>query len=385
MTILLMGIVVGTEVDLFIPSFPQLQEQFHLSPVLVQLTLSMNFLAYCIGCFFVGPMGDRFNRRYVILGGLAIFVIGSLFCATADQYAMLILGRFLQGLGISAPSVLAFAVIADDYPIEKQTALMGIFNGVVTCAMAIAPVIGSWVTQYFGWHGNFNILLLMGIISFITSYLVLPHKPGDTSISLSPKAYVPLLCSVPLLTYTIGLGFIMVGYWLFIGMAPLLYMEGLGVSLPHFGYYQGAICLVYSTLCILSPAILKRFSQKSCFYFGVVACIISAFFMLIIALLGVQNPMMITSSMLIFAIGAVFPINILYPQSLVIIENSKGRANALLQGGRLILTSILLEVVSFYYTGQFFPIGITIFVLIIGAIYFYRILLQKNWVTFAAN
>src|SRR5690349_5557818 len=99
-TILLIEILAGSEVDLFIPSFPELQKVFELSPVMVQLTLSVNFIAYCLCSLFTGTMGDRYNRRHVMLAGLLIFVIGSFFCMTATHFALLLVGRFLQGAGI---------------------------------------------------------------------------------------------------------------------------------------------------------------------------------------------------------------------------------------------------------------------------------------------
>ena len=91
LTILMISILAGTEVDLFIPSFPELQRVFNLSPFLMQLTLSINFIAYCICALFAGALGDRHSRRTVILISLWIFILGSLMCVTAHYYVVLIL------------------------------------------------------------------------------------------------------------------------------------------------------------------------------------------------------------------------------------------------------------------------------------------------------
>ena len=131
-TILLMWILCGAELDLFIPSFPELQKVFQLTPFMVQLTLSVNFVAFCLFCIFAGTLGDRFNRRHVILISLGIFIVGSILCVSANSFTMLLVGRFLQGIGIAAPTTLSFAVIADEYLPEERPRLMGILNGIAS-------------------------------------------------------------------------------------------------------------------------------------------------------------------------------------------------------------------------------------------------------------
>ncbi len=73
----------GMEVDIFIPSYPEMQQQFSLSPAKVQLCLGLNFITYCIGSLYAGALGDRYGLRKVILCGLAIFVVGSVACCFA--------------------------------------------------------------------------------------------------------------------------------------------------------------------------------------------------------------------------------------------------------------------------------------------------------------
>lgn len=378
-TILLIGILAGAEVDLFIPSFPELQRIYQLSPFLVQLTLSANFIAYCICSLFAGALGDRYNRRTVMLGSLLVFVLGSLFCVFAMNYSMLIIGRILQGTGMAGPAVIGYVIIMDRYPIHKQAAMMGTLNGMVTMAMALAPVLGSYVNLYFGWRGNFVLLLGLGIICLIAGYVVIPHRQGNPQVSLSPKTYWPLLKSKKLMTFVMAISFLVVPYWVFIGMAPILYMENLGIDLKHFGYYQGAIASVFSIISILSPKILHRYGQNQCLMGGNILCLVSAVLTLFITLFGIRNPMIITGVMMMFAGAIIFPINILYPLSLEVLEETKSRTAALINGTRLLLTAFFLELISYFYVGDFFPIGIAIFGTTLIALLFIKILFRMRW------
>lgn len=371
-TIILIEILAGMEVDLFIPSFPELQKTFNLTPFLVQLTLSVNFVAYCICSLLVGTLGDRFNRRHVMLGSLGVFVLGSLFCVLASSFYLLLLGRFFQGVGMAGPAVLAYVLVADEYPIEKQPAIMGIYNGICNISVAIAPIIGSYVSLYFNWRGNFILLLVLGLLAFMLGYRVIPNRKNDTNISLSLKSYIPLLTSPQLMYYVIGICFLAVPYWVFTGMAPILYMEDMGVPLKHFGLYQGAIAGAFSIVCILSSKILNRYGKENCLNISKWLCGISAFVFLYIALANIKHPLVITCAMVVFAIVSVFPFNIYYPYSLEVIPNSKARTAALIHAIRLLLTAFSIQSVSYIYNGIFFPIGITIFVCITIALYSFR-------------
>ncbi len=375
--ILMMCLLAGVEVDLFIPSFPELQRIFDLSPFMVQLTLSVNFIAYCICCLFVGNLGDRYNRRTVILISLAIFVAGSVCCVIATHYPILLLGRFLQGMGVAGFTILSYVVILDTYPKEQQAAKLSSINGVITLAMAFAPVIGSYVNLYFGWRGNFVLLLGLSTFCLALGAAVMPATRGNPDVSLSPKMYLPLLRDSKMMLFVFGIGFIIVPYWVFVGISPIYYMEALGISLAHFGFYQGAIAAVFSVMSILSPRIFKMFGQKKCLYWGMGACLLSGLLMALISILDINNPFIITGVMLLLSGGVVFPINILFPIAIDVIAGAQARATALMLALRLLLTALSLEGVSLIYSGHFSPIGFSMCAFIIIAMIFFTLLFKR--------
>lgn len=245
-TVILMEILSGAEVDIFVPSFPDLQHTFTLSPFMVELTLGVNLTAHCVTSLIVGNLGDRYGRRPIILIGLGIFMAGSLLCIFSVAYWQLLLGRFWQGVGISAPAVLSYLVIADKYSTEKQQQLMGALNGAMTLGMAFAPVVGSYVNMFFHWQGNFVALLLFALVSLGFGLAYLPRGVKNPEISFSLKEYKPILQSSKAFYYisTIVLGLQV--YWIFIGMSPIFYMGELGVNLKDFGLYQGALAVAFS-------------------------------------------------------------------------------------------------------------------------------------------
>jgi len=139
-TAILLDLLGGAEIDIFVPSFPELQKVFNISAFWAEGLLSINFIGSIIGLFLVGNFADKHGSKPTIILGLTIFIIGSIFCIYAPSYPFLLVGRFLQGIGISAPSSLYFVIIADNFEMKKQQFLMGIMNGFISAAVAAAPV-----------------------------------------------------------------------------------------------------------------------------------------------------------------------------------------------------------------------------------------------------
>ena len=124
---------------------------------------------------------------------------------------------------------------------------MGVLNGLMNVAVAGAPVVGSYITMYFHWQGNFIALLALGIPVLVMTMLFVPKsKLAKIKEPISLSGYMPIFKSKPLMLL-IGIAvFMCVPYWIFLGMSPILYMKDLGVSLEYYGYYQGAWALVFA-------------------------------------------------------------------------------------------------------------------------------------------
>lgn len=351
----------GMEVDLFIPSFPELIHTFNLTPFLVQMTVSVNFLSYCICSLFAGNLGDRYGRRPIMLWGLGIFIVGSILCVLAPTFPMLIAGRFLQGAGMAGPAVLAYVIFTDLLPYEKQPKYMGMLNSVITFSMAFAPVIGSIVNQYYSWRGNFWVLLGVGIFAFVMVFCFTPHttKP-DPTVKLSLKSYIPLFQSREFLLLCGAIVFLVTGYWIFIAMGPILYMESMGVPLTHFGFYQGMILFIYAFVSGASPLWMPLISKKNSLRVAMIALCMVSCLMVGVSVYLPDTPWIITVLMIGFIIPFVAPINFLYPDVLSAVPESRARASALVNCGRLLCVGLGVEGVSYVYTGFFTPVAIVI-------------------------
>lgn len=378
-TVIIIEILAGAEIDIFVPSFPELQRVFGLSPFMVELTLFVNLIAHCLTSLLVGNLGDRYGHKPLIILGLIIFIAGSILCSFTNIYWVLLFGRFLQGVGISGPTVLAYTVLSDKYSTNKQQQMMGTLNGAVTIAMASAPVFGSYIAAYFGWKGNFVALLLLGILSLIMSILFIPKGKENPSVSLSLKEYMPVLKSSKTLLYMVTIGMFTQGYWIFISISPILYIGALGVSLEHFGFYQGALAAIFAIASLSSGYFMGKFGQRNCFVFSIYLFVIFLIATFILITLDIRNPIIITLVCMVISLANVFPINILWPLSLETVKNAKGRITAIHVSSRLIITAISVQVVSYFYNGSFIQLGLAMCItLLIGMWTCYKLFQQDK-------
>lgn len=375
-TIIILDILGAAETDIIVPSFPELQSYFNLTPSWVEALLSVNFVGYLLSLFYVGHLSDRYGRKPVILVGLITFVIGSIVCRWAETYNILLAGRFLQGIGVAAPAVLCFVIIADTYPLKKQQSLMAVLNGLVNVAVGTAPVVGSYISIYFHWQGNFMVLLILGLISLIMTISFIPNAKKPPKHKSVSTLGVFKSKTMMLMVVNIVFGFLV--YWIFIGISPLLYMKDLGVSLSQFGFYQGVLALVFSIGSIISGSIISRFDHRKLLNISSKTYTLSLLFIAWVTFIDSHNPLLITLAVLSFIVSSIIPGAIIFPLCLNYMPKIKGKVSAILQGGRLILAVLGLQLAGHFYQGSFQSTGVILTIVILVVVITHVLITRSN-------
>lgn len=382
LTIIMMDLLTGMEFDLFVPSFPELQDQFKISSFWVEALLSVNFIGFCLSLFIVGRLGDQYGRKPIILSGLALFILGTLLCLFSSLYPVLLIGRFLQGLGVAAPAILSFLIVTDLYPLKEQQFLLAMLNGVMNAAAGLAPVLGSYITLYFNWEGNFVALLFLGVMALVMTLIFIPHdvkRKKDRQV-LTSSSYVRLLRHKELRLLILTFITLFVPYWVFVGVSPLLYREGLSVSLSHFGFYQGSLALVFALGCFLYGMMLRKTEENKMQALSMILILLSSLCLIWLSIINTKSPLLITAAMLLFVAGQIVPTTLLYPYMLTLVPEAKGRVTALIQAGRLLLASFGLQLAGFFYNNSFMSIGFILSSFMLLSLLMFRLSTRKRLV-----
>lgn len=220
--ILILLFVAWAELDLYAPAMVEMMRAFHTDEIHIQWTLSLNFFGFFISSLIFGPLADTFGCRKSILIGSFIFIVGSLLCCLSQSINIMILGRLIQGLGISAIVVL----LADIYKGNKRLKIFALIGSMVCIVMALAPIIGVFLTKEFGWRSNFWSILYSSIFGTTLIFLFLPEtRPKNTlkpfSINIIFHSYKQVITDKKFLQYFLSLCLLIAPYWIFIGLIPL--------------------------------------------------------------------------------------------------------------------------------------------------------------------
>jgi len=137
-----MVVLDGTAVNV---ALPKLVTDFHTTLPTLQWIVTGYTLAQAAVIPLAGWLSDRFGAKPVFLTSVALFTVGSVLCATAQNSSMLIAFRILQGLGGGAVLPVAMAYVYRISPPDKVGALMGMMGVPILFAPAIGPVLAGWL------------------------------------------------------------------------------------------------------------------------------------------------------------------------------------------------------------------------------------------------
>jgi EmrB/QacA subfamily drug resistance transporter len=165
-------------------AFRTLQEEFGASVNDSQWIISIYVLALGITIPVSGYLGDRFGIKNVFLGGLALFVVGSLLCGIAPNLPILILARAIQGIGGGLTMPLGPALLYPVFPPNEQGRAFGLFGVVLVTAPALGPILGGALVDNGLWRWIFFINLPIGLMGIWLGMRWLKPSPGNSTLPL---------------------------------------------------------------------------------------------------------------------------------------------------------------------------------------------------------
>ena len=122
----------------------------------------------------IGKLGDIYGRKWFIVGGVVVFLIGSALCGAAWGMTELILFRGIQGLGAGMIFSNIFTSIADIFPDPARRAkYQGVFFAVFSLSSVVGPSLGGWITDNLDWRWVFYVNLPLGLFSLVVLPMVL--------------------------------------------------------------------------------------------------------------------------------------------------------------------------------------------------------------------
>jgi DHA1 family bicyclomycin/chloramphenicol resistance-like MFS transporter len=274
-----LSMIAPFSINTYLPSFPDIEQEFEISRAVLSQSLAVYLFAFAVSTLFWGPLADRAGRRFVILTSMILYTLASIGCALASNAEVFMLLRILQGLSASGGVVSARAMIRDAHSPEAARRAMSQAILWFALAPAIAPILGGWLHEMFGWRSVFWFLCGFGCLMVLMAVFTPETLGKEDRRSIHPasvaRAYVRALVHkrFPVLILSWSLAF--AGQFLYIAGAPTVIYDFLGLDTDDFAW----LFLPLVTGLILGASISNRLAHR----WSAEKTISVGFFMMILA------------------------------------------------------------------------------------------------------
>jgi len=270
--------LMALSIDAMLPALPQIGSDLNVQNANDrQLVVSTIFLGVAVGQFFFGPLSDKTGRKPAMYVGYSLYICGSLVSAFANTFPMLLFGRLLQGIGISAPRAVLLALVRDLYEGRLMARVMSFVMTVILLIPMIAPSLGQAILFQTGWRGIFFSFILMALITLIWFALRMPEtlpleKRMPFSLQRIIKTTIEILKIRPAFGYTLSAGLISGAFLGYLNSAQQIFQEHYALG-ENFPLFFAMIALSIGLASFLNARLVLRLGMRFLVWWSLVVII----------------------------------------------------------------------------------------------------------------
>ncbi|PBJ09983.1 Bicyclomycin resistance protein [Pseudomonas ogarae] len=272
--------------NIILPAFADIGEDLGVTARELGLTLSSFFITFALGQLVVGPLADRYGRQKLVLGGLSVFVVGTVIAGLATTLDVLIAGRVVQALGVCAASVLSRAIARDLFEGETLARALSLTMIATAAAPGFSPLAGSVLSVTLGWRAIF---ILVGLAAVVLAFFYVRDlgetHPADRRAPHSAKsvvlAYGRLALDRRFILPALSMSLLMSGLFASFAAAPAILMQGIGLTSLQTGLYFAATVFVVFAAGMAAPRLAHRHGARIITLAGIACAMIGGGLLLV--------------------------------------------------------------------------------------------------------
>ena len=158
------GVVVETAMNV---TFPTLMRQFQIGTSAVQWITTGYLLVLAVIIPASSFLKKRFTTKALFIAADLCFIAGTILAAFTPNFALLLVGRLIQGMGTGIALPLMFNIVLEQVPASKLGLMMGVASLITAAAPAVGPSLGGWIVTHFGWRMIFMALLPILLLALV--------------------------------------------------------------------------------------------------------------------------------------------------------------------------------------------------------------------------
>jgi MFS family permease len=296
-----------------LPALPKLIEVFHTSPSNLKLSVALFFASIGLSQLFWGVIAEKKGRRFALLIGFGIALVGTGVVTFSYSVTQFIIGRSIEGLGLGVVSPVGRAMLADIYEKFELARLMTILGSTTSMMPALAPIVGGFILVYLGWRMIFIFFFILSFSFLIWMYFKLtessPQKKQAVLYRDVFKQYFTIVKNKffwgYMLSYILTESALL-GYYC---AMPFWYVTQWHIKAQHFAFLAIFNVAAYLISLYTTRAVLKKYSIEFLIRVGILLGGVTVLFAFLSAVFDFRGPvpLVMTSMLLALSAGVLFP------------------------------------------------------------------------------
>ncbi|MCK1281887.1 multidrug effflux MFS transporter [Bradyrhizobium sp. 61] len=292
--------------NILLPSLPQMAASLNVSSAAVTSAITIFLAVFALGQLVVGPISDRYGRRWPVLIGFAVFFAGSLWCGLATDLPGLLTGRVIQAAGACATSVLSRAIARDMFSGAAMARAMALIMIAMAAAPGFSPLLGGALDHYFGWRSEFAFVAAFAALGALAYSAVFGETHHATRTPLDPLAiarnYASLITDRRFIVPATTVSLIMGGLFAMFSAAPRVLIEAMQFSPIQLGLFFAGTVMVVFAAGMLATKLAPRYGLDRSIRGGLWAAAAGGIAILSVALYAPSFPPFL-GAMCVFLLG----------------------------------------------------------------------------------
>ncbi len=367
--------------NILLPSLPQMAASLNVTSAAVTSAITIFLAVFAVGQLAVGPISDRYGRRWPVLIGFAVFFAGSVWCALATDLTSLLIGRVIQAAGACATSVLSRAIARDMFSGAALARAMALIMIAMAAAPGFSPLLGGALDHAFGWRSEFVLVAAFAAFGAVAYATVFGETHHATRTPLDPlaiaKNYFGLITDRRFVVPAATVSLIMGGLFSMFSAAPRILIEAMHLTPIQLGLFFAGTVLIVFAAGMLATRLAPRYGLDRSIRGGLLAAATGSIAMLLVAL---YSPTLLSYlgalSVFLLGMGIVNPLGT--AQALSPFGEKAGAASALVGFWQMMTAAIGVWLAATISHEALFALGVVLTVFSLVAVGLYTLRAKRS-------